>query len=281
MVEPVRFTSLDEAFDEDMRALLAAGSVAPPDPGDPELDRLFAFLREVHGLAPLGAPPPPPAGGLLRRLMRRLFVTRTYHAVLFTVLGDLVARQRRLEERLVAERAEAERRQALAARVVFRLWGDYNHLTRSVLDHHVNQVIADVQARLVDAEGRLRQVGEAIDNGHAAGARRHEELITALREARADTTALREETAAEMRGAFEGFTARLEELTGAVRDAEARLNEMALPHDQVVESVSELIAMLGREMVQDARLDALEATGAPARASAGTGAEPAAPPDEV
>lgn len=245
--EPVRLTSLDESFDTALKDLLggvdvrsatvvppAAGSVAGPT----RSDQALAYLKATYGLEPLASGAPVAVertgglGGFLRRLARRLFVSRTYHATLVTMVADVAERQAALDARLQALASAQSLANERAARVVFRLWGDYNHLVRVVLDHHVNEVFGAFE----------RHFGAFQDHFHAF--ERH-------------FGAFQEHFQAFERH-FDANVETVREVTEALRKLEQAVHEIEGPHDELVRSVTELLATRAREEVLARRVEALE-----------------------
>lgn len=245
--EPVRLTSLDETFDEAMKDLLGGVDVrsatvaAPPGavpagaaPG--RFAEALAYLRGTYGLEPLASGAPDAVertaglGGFVRRIARRLFVSRTYHATLVTMLAEVAERQAALDARLQALAGAQSLANERAARVVFRLWGDYNHLVRVVLDHHVNEVFGAFE----------RHFGAFEEHFHA------------------------------FERQFDASSEAVREVTEALRKLEQSVHQMEGPHDELVRSVSELLATRARDEVLARRVEALE----DARGAAGEPAQP-------
>lgn len=247
--EPVRLTSLDETFDDAMKDLLggvdvrsatvatpAAAAAAPPT----RVSEALGYLRATYGLEPLASGAPTAAertgglGGWLRRIARRLFVSRTYHSTLVTMVADVAERQAALDARLQALASAQSLANERAARVVFRLWGDYNHLVRVVLDHHVNEVFGAFERHFGAFE---RHFGAFQDHFHA------------------------------FEKQFDASSAAVREVTEALRKLEQAVHQMEGPHDDLVRSVSELLAARAREEVLARRVEAIEgergATGEP------------------
>ncbi len=165
--ERVRLTSLDEAFDDDMKAALAGTSLPAAAAASEAVDGLLAYVRGNYAVERFeGAPTAPPAGGGLRAKLgawaRKLFVSRTYHASLYSALEEIAERQRALEARVndVARRQEAFNE--VSMRVVFKLWGDYNHLVRTVLDHQLNEITPSLVQGLKDEEARATESFEEL-----------------------------------------------------------------------------------------------------------------------
>jgi hypothetical protein len=243
--EPVQLTSLDASFDDAMKELLggsdvrsataAAAGSAPQPPRSPEA---LAYLKGAFGLEPLPGGPPAVAtrtgglGGLVRRVARKLFVSRTYHATLITMLADVAERQAAQEARLNALAGAQSLANERAARVVFRLWGDYNHLVRVVLDHHVNNVFGAFERHFEAFQEHFHAFEK-----HFGAFEKHF-------------------------GAFEKHfgdsTATVAELTAALRALEQSVHEIQGPHDELVRSVSELLAARAREEALARRIEALE-----------------------
>ncbi len=231
--EPIRITSLDESFDDSMKALLAGtrlGSASATGTAS-VAERALGYLRETYGLGASADGVPERAartggpGGWLRGLARRFFVSRTYHATLVTLIADLARRQAELEGQLARTTAEQSDANDRAARVVFRLWGDYNHLVRVVLDHHLNRVFGAFQDHF---EAFHANFGAFQTNFEAF--QRH----------------------------FETHDRGMAELTAALRKLEQAVHEMQGPHDDLVRTVSELLAARVREDGLARRIEALE-----------------------
>lgn len=250
--EPVRLTSLDETFDDAMKDLLAGVDVrsatvptssAAAAEQSTRVSQALAYLRATYGLEPLASGAPAAAerigglGGWLRRIARKLFVSRTYHATLVTMVADVAERQAALDARLQALASAQSLANERAARVVFRLWGDYNHLVRVVLDHHVNEVFAAFERHFGAFE---RHFGAFQDHFHAFETQ------------------------------FDASSAAVREVTEALRKLEREVHQMEGPHDDLVRSVSELLASRSREDVLARRVEALEG-------ERGKASEPATP----
>ncbi len=257
--EPVQLTSLDESFDEAMKALLGGldvRAVTTAKVGEPpaaaKLDRVFAYLRSTFGLTALGGEvPSAPAhtsgvGGWIRRLARRLFVSRTYHATLVTALGELAARQSASEQRLEALAAAQSLANERSARVLFRLWGDYNHLVRVVLNHHVNEVFQAFQRHFQAFEGH-----HTAFEKHFAAFEKHFHAFEGHHGAF-------EKNFQAFQDHFAQQAATVAELTEALRKLEHAVHQIEGPHDDLVRSVSELLAARVREEALARRLEALE-----------------------
>ncbi len=259
--ERVQLTSLDESFDDAMKALLAgldvrtaatASTGEATSPG--ALDEVFRYLRATFALEPLtgGVPTAPQAtggiGGWVRRLARRLFVSRTYHATLVTALAELTARHNATAQRLEALAAAQSLANERSARVLFRLWGDYNHLVRVVLDHHVNAVFRAFQSHF-----HAFETHHAAFQQHFAAFEKHFHAFEGHHGAF-------EKHFQAFQEHFTQQAATVAELTEALRKLEHSVHQIEGPHDDLVRSVSELLAARVRLEALARRVEAVEAT---------------------